>query len=210
MQTKSSHNWATKSGTWDALKTEHVDFSEDYPVLNCTHLEDGIIVNCNDYKNINSMSIVSTFLDDYILERFWNNPLNYVEKFNEAKSVMSPDFSLLLGMPTPMQQWNVYRNRLVGHVWAKNGLNVIPTISWSDEKSFDFCFNGIYQNSIVAISNVGCNTDRQKEYFDRGFQQMKKIIKPRKMLFMCNKKYKEFYADENIVFIKTFWENKLK
>jgi hypothetical protein len=127
-----------------------------------------------------------------------------------AKYVLSPDFSLLIGMPKPMQEWNVYRNRLVGYVWQCEGIKVIPTISWSDKSSFQFCFNGIEKNSVVAISNTGCRNDEQKKYFDEGFGEMIKRIEPRKIIFQCNKKYRSFYNDENIIFIESFWDNKRK
>ena len=109
-----------------------------------------------------------------------------------------------------MQEWNVYRNRLVGYVWQCEGIKVIPTISWSDKSSFQFCFNGIEKNSVVAISNTGCRNDEQKKYFDEGFGEMIKRIEPRKIIFQCNKKYRSFYNDENIIFIESFWDNKRK
>ena len=212
MKQRSSHNWKTKSGGWDVLNTQLIDFYEDYPILSSL-LEDidfQIVANCNDYKKINNNTLVSSFLDDYILERYWNNPLKYVELFKKAKYVMSPDYSLFLGMPKPMQMWNIYRNRLIGYIWQKNAIKVIPTISWSDENSFDFCFNGVDVGSVVAVSNVGCRSEEQKYYFDFGFKEMIKRIKPHKIIFQCNKKYKENYRNNDIIFIDSFWESKRK
>ena len=110
---RSSHNWKSKSGTWDSLNTEYVDFEGDYPKLSSIPQLSGFqTVTCNDYKKITAQSLVSMFVDDYIIERFWNHPDAYIERFKKAKYVMTPDFSLLIGMPRPMQEWNVYRNRL--------------------------------------------------------------------------------------------------
>ncbi len=211
MDQRSSNNWKTKSGGWDSLNTSLVDFYEDYPVLSSImNAFDYQLVMCNDYKNINSNSLVSMFVDDYILERYWNNPLKYIEYFKTAKYVMSPDYSLLIGMPKPMMEWNIYRNRLVGYVWQTAGINIIPTISWSDESSFDFCFEGVSVGSAVSISNIGCRNESQKYYFDIGFEKMKDVINPSTILFQCNRKYKEVYKDENIVFIDSFWDKKRK
>lgn len=208
---RSSHNWATRSGVFDALNTRFLTFTEDYPVLSSIfNIDDFKVIMCNNYKKIDENSLVSSFLDDYILERYWNDPTRYLSIFKRAKYVMSPDFSLLLGMPKPMQMWNVYRNRLVGYLWQGEGIKVIPTISWSDRNSFEFCFNGIEKNSVVSISNTGCRNDEQKKYFDSGFDEMVKIIEPSKIIFQCNKKYKEQYKDKNIVFIDSFWDNKRK
>jgi hypothetical protein len=39
---------------------------------------------------------------------------------------------------------------------------------------------------------------------------MKEIIKPKQIIFQCNKKYKQFYTDSNIIFVDSFWDNKRK
>jgi len=211
MHTRSSDNWKTKSGTWDSLNVELIDFDEDYPNISNKITDINFnIVNCNDYKRVTQNSLISTFVDDYILERYWNNPSKYIAYFKEAKYVMTPDFSLLIGMPAPMQQWNVYRNRLVGYVWQSAGFDIIPTVAWSDKKSFSFCFNGIEQGSTVAVSSVGCKTKDNKSYFDAGFNEMKKALKPKYIIFQCPKNLKQYYLDDNIVFMDSFWDNKRK
>ena len=117
MNERSFHNWQTKSGVYDALNLSYVDFDEDYPVLSSIQdLTNFNVVSCNNYKGMTGDSLVSTFVYDSILERFWNNPMKYVDIFNKVKYVLSPDFSLLIGMPRPVQQWNVYRNRLIGYI----------------------------------------------------------------------------------------------
>jgi len=211
MKQRSSDNWKTKPGGWDSLNIELIDFYLDFPVLSsilqvCSFQ----LVVCNNYKAISEQSLISTFVDDYILERYWNNPKKYIEYFKKAKYVMSPDYSLLLGMPKPMQMWNIYRNRLVGYVWQSAGLNVIPTISWSDKSSFEYCFEGVGHGSVVAISNIGCRNEENKYYFDAGFDELKKRINPAQIIFQCNKKYKEQYKDERIIFVDSFWDNKRK
>ena len=211
MRQRSSDRWKTKSGGWDSLNTELIDFDEDYPVLSSiTQVSNYQVVMCNNYKDINHKSLVSSFVDDYILERYWNHPLKYVNYYKNAKYIMSPDFSLFIGMPKPMQMWNVYRNRLVGYVWQNAGLNVIPAVSWSDNASFDFCFKGVGVGSVVAVSNVGCRNEEHKKYFDTGFEKMKEDIKPKTIIFQCGKKYKDLYEGENIIFVDSFWDNKRK
>jgi hypothetical protein len=211
MNERSFHNWQTKSGVYDALNLSYVDFDEDYPVLSSIQdLTNFNVVSCNNYKGMTGDSLVSTFVYDSILERFWNNPMKYVDIFNKVKYVLSPDFSLLIGMPRPVQQWNVYRNRLIGYIWQRAGINIIPTISWSDDSSFEFCFRGVGLSSIVAVSNIGCRNEKQKEYFDNGFNEMIRQISPSKIIFQCNKKYKESYQRPEIIFIDSYWDKKRK
>lgn len=210
MKQRSSDNWKAKPGGWDCLNTELIDFEQDYPILSSIfkHVHFQSVVNCNNYKSINENSLISFFVDDYILERFWNNPVKYIYVFRNAKYVMSPDFSLLIGMPKPMQMWNIYRNRLIGNVWQNAGIKVIPTITWSDKKSFEYCFEGVEKGSVVAVSNIGCRNEENKYYFDAGFNEMIKRIHPSTILFQCNKKHKEQYKDERIIFLSSMWDNK--
>jgi hypothetical protein len=98
----------------------------------------------------------------------------------------------------------------VGYVWRSAGINVIPTISWSDKNSFEYCFEGVEIGSVVAVSNIGCRNEEHKYFFDAGFNEMIQRIKPKKILFQCNKKYKENYKDEKIIFVDSFWDNKRK
>lgn len=211
MKQRSSHNWKTKSGGWDTLNTALINFTEDYPILSSMlYVFDYQLVVCNNYKSITSKSMVSMFVDDYILERYWNDPTKYINYFKNVKYLMSPDFTIYVDMPQPMQMWNVYRNRLVGYVWQSAGINVIPTISWGDVNTFDFCFEGVEYGSIVAISNIGCRNEEHKRYFDNGFVEMQKRINPKQIVFLCNKKYKKDYHQENIVFIDSFWDLKRK
>lgn len=211
MEQRSSNNWKSKPGGWDTLHTEHVDFDTDYPTLSSiVESTDFKLSMCNDYKSIDTNSLVSMFVDDYILERYWNNPEKYIEYYKKARYVMSPDFSLLIGMPEPMLRWNVYRNRLVGYIWQSNGLNVIPTVGWADAESFEYCFSGVKKYSAVAISNTGCINEVSKKCFDEGLSRMIDTIKPRSIIFQCNKKYKSTYKDTEFIFIDSFWDAKRK
>lgn len=100
-----------------------------------------------------------------------------------------------------MQIWNVYRNRLLGQFWQSEGLNVIPTISWSDESSFDFCFDGIAKNSVVAISTVGSfKNEESKKMFYNGFKEMVKRLEPNKILVYGENKID--YNKEKIIYFK--------
>jgi hypothetical protein len=196
----------------DKFNIKHLTFEGDFPQLGSFQYkvqDDVELINCNDYKNITSGCFVCTFVDDYILERFWNNPEKHISKFRPAKYVQSPDFSLLVGMPEPLQQYNVYKNRMVGHVWQQEGLKVIPSVSWADKSSLKYCFQGINFGSVVAVSNVGCRNESQKKFFDYGFQAMIERIHPAQIVFMCNKKLRSFYEQyENIVYLDSFFDRK--
>lgn len=144
---------------------------------------------------------VHFFIDDYQFERLWNSPAQYVDLLTQFECVFTPDFSLYSDMPIAMQIWNTYRSRLLGQYWQRQGIVVIPTISWSDERSFDFCFDGIEKGSIVAISTTGSfRSEETKKLFYDGFNKMIEKIDPKKIIVYGNNKIN--YNLDRIIYFK--------
>lgn len=143
---------------------------------------------------------VHFYLDDYQFERVWNYPEKYVELFQEYDCILSPDFSLYMDMPMPMKVWNVYRSRLIGAYYQSYGIPVIPTLSWAEKETFDFCFKGIPKGSIVSISTVGVKKDKDamKTWLD-GVKEMLKTVNP-KTLLIYGGKLPFDYGDREIIY----------
>jgi len=123
---------------------------------------------------------VHFFEDDYRFDEVWNNPSKYVSKLKVYRQVLSPDFSQYTDMPVALQVFNVYRNRWCAAYWQRQGLVVIPTITWSDTNSFYYSFDSIQKESCVAISTVGCAEN--KTVFMDGYIEMVKQIAPELVL----------------------------
>lgn len=84
----------------------------------------------------------------------------------------------------------------------ENGVDVIPTISWSTPNSFEWCFDGEPEGGVVAVSSVGAvNSKAKKELFLAGYNEMLARLQPEAVLFMG--KVPEECAG-NIVQIKAF------
>ena len=77
-----------------------------------------------------------------------------LQKLSEFYCVLSPDFSLFTNMPRALQIESVFKNRWCGAFWQSKGLKVIPTVSWSDEKSFDFCFEGMPDKNNTNLAKT--------------------------------------------------------
>ena len=151
---------------------------------------------------------VHFFLDDYQFERVWNNIDKYTEVLQRFKAVMSPDFSMFTVNPKALKIYQHFRKHFIGAYWQANGLTVIPTINWADEKSFEWCFDGEPTNSVVAISTVGSmNSKANKEGFYKGYEEMKKRIHPKKIL--CYGTVPEEIKDE-VQGIGCHWERRFK
>lgn len=128
------------------------------------------------------------FLDDYRFERCWRKPDSQIEELKKYDGVLSPDFSMYTNYPQAMQIWQVYRNRWCACYWQSLGIKVIPTISWSDEQSFKYCFLGVQKGSTVAIGTVGVlNDEYAKTLFMQGFKEMLKQLEPKEILIYGNK-----------------------
>ena len=130
----------------------------------------------NNDSNNNLNKGVHFFIDDYRFEGIYNNPKRSLNKLKQYSFLCTPDFSIYSEMDKWRKIENVAKNRWVGAYWQEQGLTVIPTISWGKPSTFDYCFDGIEEGSIVAISTLGCK--KAKRDFLIGYEEMKKRIKP--------------------------------
>ena len=99
---------------------------------------------------------VHFFLDDYLFERTWSRPEENSKFLSSFKGVLSPDFSQYTNMPEALCIYNHYRKMWVSAYWQLQGLRVIPVAGWGDKASFEYCFDGMPKNSLIAVSSVGC------------------------------------------------------
>ena len=143
------------------------------------------------------------FIDDYQFERLWNRPLEYIPLLKKFDCVLTPDFSLYLDMPLPMQAWNVYRARALGRLWQERGLRVIPALQYSDPRSFGFCFEGLPQNATLATSSVGVKNSKQAQAVWReGMEEALRIAKP-KTLILYGGGFEDFdFKDTQVIRMK--------
>lgn len=180
---------------YDLFKNSSFAGRYNMPVLNATQIVPKKLIAFNDCFSVSDKNcFVHFYIDDYQFERLWNFPKRYLDILKEFAGVISPDFSMYLDMPQAQQIWNNYRSKLLASFLQNNGVSVIPNISWSDSNSFDFCFDGIPQNSVVAISTNGCINNYSSLYFLDGYNEMLKRLKPTKVL-VYGKVPKEINSD---------------
>ena len=119
---------------------------------------------------------VHFFVDDCRFYCVYQHPERYLDRLSQYAFVLTPDFSLYREMSLWRQLESTAWNRWCGAYWQEHGLTVIPTISWSTCQSFEFCFDGIEEGSVVAVSTVGCR--RRKRNFLCGYDAMLERIRP--------------------------------
>lgn len=123
---------------------------------------------------------VHFFVDDYRFSGIYNHPKRSLERFSQYRFLLTPDFSTYADMPMWRQIESVAKNRWVGAFWQEHNLLVVPTISWSTPSSFDFCFDGVEQHSIVAVGMIGCKKERLN--FLRGYNILLERIEPKAII----------------------------
>lgn len=136
--------------------------------------------SCKEPANVG----VHFFVRDYEFARLWTHPDIYAQMLSRFRFVCSPDFSTYVDYPMAVQINNHYRKHWLAAYWQSRGMTVVPTISWSDARSFAWCFDGEPTGATVAISSVGTQAHKEsKRLFTLGFAVMLDTIRPRMILF---------------------------
>lgn len=163
------------------------------------------VLNKPDYS-----SCVHFFLDDYQFERIWQRPDFYIEKLLEFDCALTPDFSLYLDMPIAMQVWNIYRSRLIGQIMQDYGVTVIPTVSWSTEDSFAFCFDGLPKGATLAISTIGVKQNKEQlKIWEKGVTEMINRLNPKRIV-VYGGKVEYDYKDIEVVYFENATTERMK
>ena len=186
--TRTSHRWQNRPGSYDTLHAQRLfPASNPYGIPDLRHTPMDQVpawlvpyrqrIRANDPL---ADGCVHFFLDDYRFETVWNRPFKALEALRPYRTLLTPDFSLYRDWPLMLQLWNTYRNRWCGRFWQEEGFTVIPTVSWSTTVSYDFCFLGVPQRSVVAVSAVGVNLHNPLDYrlFVDGFAEMVQRLEP--------------------------------
>lgn len=132
--------------------------------------------NCNKF--------VHFFLPDTMIERVWDNYDYYQGVLGQYKAIIQPDFSQYVGMPRAMLIWQHYRRMWLAVYYQQQGIRVIPAPCWSDEDSFEYCFDGMPKGSCLCISTVGCMQNPQvRKLFNQGLEETIRRLEPSQLIF---------------------------
>ena len=166
------------------VNREHTSGKLDMPTLEPTDFAPTGLLPFNYAKTATDTDkTLHFFVDDYQFERLWSKPERYLPLIQGFEAALTPDFSLYMDMPLPMQQWNEYRRRALGNYWQRNGVTVIPTLSWSDERSYGFCFGGLPKRSTYATSTVGVKNDEgAMKVWRAGMDKAMKVLRPKRLI----------------------------
>lgn len=171
------------------MDNENVSDFWQMPIIKNDNFIPSKVIGFNYAKTSKEKNVgIHFYLDDYQFERLWNKPEEYVDILKQYECILSPDFSLYMDMPMPMKIWNIYRSRLIGQYYQSQGIKVIPTLSWAEEETFEFCFEGIPKGSIVSISTIGVKKNKEAlKIWKTGVDELIKRIEPSTILIYGGK-----------------------
>lgn len=128
----------------------------------------------NDTENKDKT--IHFFTYDWNFETVYEKPEIALERLDQYYALLTPEFSTYKDMPLARQIDSVFKNRWCGAFWQKQGMLVIPTISWGSYGCFEFCFDGVEEESVVAVSTY--TREDNKKGFMEGYEKMMEKIKP--------------------------------
>lgn len=149
------------------IKKQQIDIDK-IELLNYTKTK----ANDNENKN----KTIHFFTYDWLFDKVYEKPELALEKLDQYFALLTPEFSMYKDMPLARQIDSVFKNRWCGAYWQKQGMTIIPTVSWGSIPSMEFCFDGIEKGSIVAVSTY--TREDNKNGFMLGYNKMLEIIDP--------------------------------
>ena len=148
-------------------------------------------------SNFKNEAYVCFYLDDYKFDGargIWYDPYKVLTILHHFGGVITPDFSTYQDFPVALKICATFRMRLWGYWLGTNGISVTNNVRWGTPESYDYSFEGIPENSIVAIGTVG-GSPRQlvdRKRFIEGLYEMVKRLKPHTVLIYGSDKYECF------------------
>jgi len=148
----------------------------------------------NDFKYD---SFVCFYIDDYKFDGargIWHDSAQALKVLRHFSGVITPDFSTYQDFPEPLKIYATYRMRLMGYWLGGNGIAVINNVRWDTDETYRYCFDGIPQNSIVAIGTVGGSPRKHidRDRFESGLFKMARVLKPHTIIVYGSANYKCF------------------
>jgi hypothetical protein len=114
---------------------------------------------------------VHFFIHDGLFIRVLRDPEKYLPFFQKCHSAIGPDLSQYANMLFEERYFAAYINRAFTLYLQRNGVTVIPNVTWSLPDSYEYSFTGVPHYSVVAINSNGVmKHDASKYLWQKGYQ----------------------------------------
>lgn len=156
---------------------------------------------------------IDFFIDDALFESFWSHPEMSFENLRKFEGIITTDFSMHPELLPGQNIWNCTRNRVMAYYLQSNGFDVIPVATWCEVDDFDWCFDGLPEESSIAISTNGCMSSLySKCIFLKGVEELQLRKNPSKLI-VCGREMPELEKYDNILYYPCFsqrWKEREK
>jgi len=145
-----------------------------------------------------SDAFVCFYEDDHEFDSIfgiWFRSKQAYKILSHFSGIITPDFSLYQDFPLPLKLWNTYRMRAFGYWYGTLcGHAVINNARWGTHETYWYCFDGIPENSVVAIGTVGGSPRKleDRERFERGLKELVRRLHPHTIIVYGSANYKCF------------------
>jgi len=146
-------------------------------------------------KDFRNDSFVCFYEDDQGFDStcgIWFRPASAYRILRHFSGIITPDFSTYQDFPKPLKIWNTYRMRAFGYWYGiLCGKPVINNVRWGTAETYDYCFDGIQKNSVVAIGTVGGSPRKRvdRDRFEMGLDKLVEALTPHTILVYGSAKY---------------------
>ncbi len=160
--------------------------------IDITNMENGkwLINLSNTYTNDKNASkkLVHCFKENNELDRFYNNPYMFLSKVGAYYASSTLDFGMHPGMKRAQIIEATFKNRWSG-VWLQsNGHDkVAVTVGWVKPDTYDICFAGIEDGTLLIISTLGVCNDEAKDDFIKGYKELRRRFPSSQIICLGNK-----------------------
>lgn len=202
---------------WNAYLVDGADWSpNDIPLCPTTATElprtimsyrEAIELRNKEYKrgcfDFKSDAYVHFWIDDYKFdgrkEGVWAKPEKLLDLLNHFSGAFTPDFSPCADFPDPLSRWNTYRMRALGYWLGKNGIQIINNVRWGNCNTWIYCFDGIEQNSVIAIGSAASNPRiiDNRPLFEEGLLKAIQVLNPNAIIVYGSTSNRTFDAIRN-------------
>ena len=141
---------------------------------------------------------VHFYIDDQKFDNnnsgIWYYPEKLIDLLQHFSGAISPDFSTYADFPSSQKRWNIYRMRAFDYILQNNGIKVIHNVRWGTSETWDYCFDGIPMDGIIAIGVVGSGIKRivNRKYFADGLIEAIRLLKPHTIIVYGSDNYELF------------------
>lgn len=194
---------------WNAFMLENASFSKhDIPLCPTTaqRIPENLI-GYDEAKQIHKKMLrtrhrdyhINAFIHFYIDDikfdgkrsSFWLYPHKVLEIIEHFDGIIVPDPSTYADFPDPLKRWNFYRMNAFGFWVASQGHAVISNVRWCTPDTWEYCFDGNPQNSMLCLGTVASNLKYKANYkpFEDGLFKMVDILSPHTLLIYGSSNY---------------------